>query len=385
MRRSATERMTFSDTPVRARTPMAANSEGRALGARSFQKSCQGEARRERRNSSAPGFTSRKPVMALTSIGKKESRAATTIFGVVPKPNRMTSPGATATIGVTLITIASGNSARSASREWAITTARAMAKAEPMSRPSVASYSVQPPSRQKNSGSSTNRSQTADGGGTTMMAMSRHWTQNSQNAKAATRARAGQLDVDGGADAAGARRQHDDSIREGDRLRDGVGDEHHGLAAGGRGLPDAQQLVAHGGAADLVQGAERFVHQQERGVKGQGAGDGDALLHAAGELVGVVGAELGEAGELQQLLRRGRRPVAGGAVDLEGEVDVGEDGAPGEEGGVLGDEADVAAALGRGGRGAVDLRLAAGGPQQAADDAEERGLAAAAGTDHRDE
>src|SRR3970040_67421 len=142
-------------------------------------------------NSSAPGFTSRKPVMALTSIGKKERSAATTILGVVPKPNTMTSTGATATIGVTLITIASGNSARSASREWAITTARATAKAEPINSPSVASYRVQPPSRQKNSGSSANRSHTAEGGGTTMMAMSRHSTQNSQKAIAATRATAG--------------------------------------------------------------------------------------------------------------------------------------------------------------------------------------------------
>src|SRR4030067_800940 len=40
---------------------------------------------------------------------------------------------------------------------------------------------------------------------------------------------------------------------------------------------------------------------------------------------------------------------------------------------------------GRGGRGAVDLRLAAGGPQEAGDDPEEGGLAAAAGTDDRDE
>jgi len=37
-----------------------------------------------------------------------------------------------------------------------------------------------------------------------------------------------------------------------------------------------------------VQGAERFVHQQDLGVDGERAGDGGALHHAAGKR-GVVG------------------------------------------------------------------------------------------------
>src|SRR3989304_116163 len=127
-------------------------------------------------------------------------------------------------------------------------------------------------------------------------------------------------------------------------------------------------------------GAATARRLDARGRSPPGAGEGDARLHAAGELGGVVGAELRQARELQQLLRRGRGPVAGGAVDLQGEADVSGDAAPGGGAGAGG-----AAALGRGGRRAVYLRLAAGGPQQAADDAEERGLTAAAGADHRDE
>src|SRR3989304_4328124 len=82
------------------------------------------------------------------------------------------------------------------------------------------------------------------------------------------------------------------------------------------------------------------------------------------------GSALSRSGGAKGRGRGGGADVAGGA-------------APGEGGGVRGDEADVAVALGRGGRRAVYLRLAAGGPQQAADAAEERGLTAAAGADHR--
>lgn len=72
-------------------------------------------------------------------------------------------------------------------------------------------------------------------------------------------------------------------------------------------------------------------------------------------------------------------------VDLQGKADVIENGAPGEEGGVLEDEADIAAALGFDGGGAVDEHFALTGTQEAADDAKEGGLAAAAGPDHGQE
>ena len=51
-----------------------------------------------------------------------------------------------------------------------------------------------------------------------------------------------------------------------------------GLAA------DPQQLGLHVLAGHLVERAERLVHQQQRGMRGQRAGDRDALLHAARQL-----------------------------------------------------------------------------------------------------
>src|SRR3546814_16439563 len=51
-------------------------------------------------------------------------------------------------------------------------------------------------------------------------------------------------------------------------------------------LPEAQKLLVEVVAGDLVEGAERLVHQQQLGLERQRAGDGDALLHAAGKLPG---------------------------------------------------------------------------------------------------
>ena len=76
-------------------------------------------------------------------------------------------------------------------------------------------------------------------------------------------------------------------------------------------------------AGDFVQRAEGFVHQQQSGAQAQGAGDGDALLHAAGELPGVAGGEVGEADGGEGGGGAGF-PLGGGeADDFEREHDVG--------------------------------------------------------------
>ena len=113
--------------------------------------------------------------------------------------------------------------------------------------------------------------------------------------------------VDDVGDAARARAHHDDAIGEEHRLGDRVGDEHDG----GTGLGgDAGELGLQVLAGHLVEGAERLVHEQQPRLLGERAGDRDALLHAAGELVGVAVDELGEADELGELgdARGARRP-----------------------------------------------------------------------------
>ena len=75
-------------------------------------------------------------------------------------------------------------------------------------------------------------------------------------------------------------------------------------------LLQLEQLVLHVAADQRVERAERLVHQQQVGVGGERAGQADALLHAAGQLVGPGLLPAGESGQLQRLggaLARARR------------------------------------------------------------------------------
>ena len=97
-------------------------------------------------------------------------------------------------------------------------------------------------------------------------------------------ARTRQIDVDDRLDAAGRARQHHDAVGEEHRLLHAVGDEQHGLAVA---LPDLEQLVLQARARVRIERAEGLVHQQDVRAVGQRAGDGDALLHAARQLLGI--------------------------------------------------------------------------------------------------
>ena len=101
--------------------------------------------------------------------------------------------------------------------------------------------------------------------------------------------------------------------------------------------------------------------------------------------MGVVGCEIRQADCMQRLFRR---RIAGAvcvaAVELEGEADVVERVAPGQQGGVLEDEPDAFAPLELGGGAAVQGDVALAGVKQAADGAQQGGLAAAAWAYQRD-
>ena len=79
--------------------------------------------------------------------------------------------------------------------------------------------------------------------------------------------------------------QDRDPVAHLDRLVDVVGDEDDRLADLGL---QAQELVLEALAVDRVDRAERLVHQHQRRVGGERAGDADALALAAGELRGIA-------------------------------------------------------------------------------------------------
>src|SRR6478752_7134911 len=78
--------------------------------------------------------------------------------------------------------------------------------------------------------------------------------------------------------------EHNHPGAEKHRLGDAVGHEQDGLF---RFFPDAQQLEVHFLARERVERAERLVHQDQLGIVNESARDRRALLHAAGEFVGV--------------------------------------------------------------------------------------------------
>ena len=113
--------------------------------------------------------------------------------------------------------------------------------------------------------------------------------------------------VDDLLDAAGLRGHHHAAVAEQQRLLDRMGDVDHGLAGL---LPDAHQLGLQDHPVLRVERRERLVHQQHRRVGHEGARDGAALPHAAGELVRIVPPEFREADELE----RGLDPRAASAA-----------------------------------------------------------------------
>ncbi|HEX7548577.1 MAG TPA: hypothetical protein VF417_06270, partial [Candidatus Methylomirabilis sp.] len=131
--------------------------------------------------------------------------------------------------------------------------------------------------------------------------------------------------------------------------------------------PQRQEVLLEPGARELVQRAERLVHEQDGRAPGEGADDGHALLHPARELVreGILEAE--ESHQAQQLLAP-RRPTLGRvADDLQGKTDVLQGGSPGQQRGLLEDETELIPLPGRVGRPAAHFHPAAAGVGQVAD------------------
>jgi hypothetical protein len=136
------------------------------------------------------------------------------------------------------------------------------------------------------------------------------------------------------------------------------------------------------GAGELVQRAERLVHEQHIGVDGQHPGDRDALTHASRELVRVLLPEPGKTDHLDELGRTGSALLATGPQIPHAELDVRRRAHPREESRVLEHYpavwtrfADLSSVHGHG---------TGGRSQYARDEIEHGRLAAAATTDERD-
>ena len=166
-----------------------------------------------------------------------------------------------------------------------------------------------------------------------------------------------------------------------------VRDDEHGHALVGKTLHDGEDLADHLG----VERARRFVEQEDLRVHGQRAGDGHALLLAAGELAGL-GVDIGGHADLFKIAHGLLvRLVFAAAENLHlADHAVFEDGHVVEEIEGLEDHADVGAVFGgvdalAGDVFAVVEDLAARRGLEQVDAAQERRFAGAGGADDGDD
>ena len=159
-----------------------------------------------------------------------------------------------------------------------------------------------------------------------------------------------------------------------------VGDDQ---ARGARAAQQVLRLRAHGAAQHLIEIGEGFVERQQRRPRRQSAGERDALLLAARELVRIVARAPRQADEIEH-----RLDAAGRRLALQAEGDVGGEIEMRKQGVILKHHAD-AALLGRreaalaGDDAAGDLDRAAGLALQPGGDAQQRALAATGRAEQR--
>jgi len=168
-----------------------------------------------------------------------------------------------------------------------------------------------------------------------------------------------------------------------------VGDHEDGLVELAAGLAEHGE---DGIGVFRIEVAGGLVGEDDGRVGDEGAGDGDALLLAAGELVGAVVEAAGEAEEAGKAVEEGVIEGLSGLGDVVGDLDVAHGGEGGEEVEALEDEADAGAAepgaIGVGEAGELDAADgdgAGGGGGEAAEDVEEGGFAGAGRADDGDE
>ena len=189
----------------------------------------------------------------------------------------------------------------------------------------------------------------------------------------------GHVDGDHIADAAGAARQHDDPVGEPRRLLEIVRDVHSRAFLP---CPDRQKVFHQELARLGVERRQWLVEQQYRRPHHQGAGDADTLAHAAGKLLGISGREVAEAGHGERSGDPFAALACAEAAVLQRQADVVGNTAPRQQGEILEDVGERVERIGR--RGARQGDATGAGLQQAAQDAEQRALAAARWADQRD-
>ena len=148
----------------------------------------------------------------------------------------------------------------------------------------------------------------------------------------------GQINGNKIGDPGGAGAEDSDFVGKINRLADAVRDQHHGRSGLGANI---QQKVLHLHPRQFVERAEWLVHQQQFWLMNKRAAQGDALLHAAGELRRVGVFEARQADERQEFGCALSGPAVGIALNLNREEHVFKHCAPGHQIRLLKDHSEI--------------------------------------------
>src|SRR5262245_31210 len=159
-----------------------------------------------------------------------------------------------------------------------------------------------------------------------------------------------------------------------------MGDHNDGLAGC---LPQAQQFVLHHLARKGVERAERLIEQEDLRIVGKRAGDRHALFHAARQLARKTVLKALQPDRADKPLDGLVAPLARRSAHLEAVADILRDRQPRKQRILLEDDAAIDTWTGH--RLAIDLDDPAVRTDKAAENVEERALAAAGRSDNGDE
>src|SRR5690242_12949594 len=177
--------------------------------------------------------------------------------------------------------------------------------------------------------------------------------------------------------------KNDDAVCKHHRFFDVVGNDENGASRNLSIEPQLQKFAAQRFRSQYIQSGKRFIHEENFGFDDEGAGDADALFHAAGELLGIGSFKTIQPDRVNDA-QRAFVPLHGNhAASLKRRLDIFEYREPREKSEALKHDGDVWHLIPD--RFAMPKNRAGAGGRESGEHAKQRGFSAAGGAEQRDD
>src|SRR5579859_704993 len=177
--------------------------------------------------------------------------------------------------------------------------------------------------------------------------------------------------------------KNDDAVGKNHSFFDIVRDDENGPSGNLSIEPKLQKLAAQRFRGQNIQSGKRFIHEENFRFDDEGAGDTDALLHAAGEFLGISSFETVQPDRVNDAQRAFVALDGNHAPSLERGFDIFEYREPREKSKALKHDGNVWRLISH--RLAVPENRAGAGGRESREHAKQRGFSAAGGTEQRDD